>query len=106
MIPIVIANKHTYIHQDGDYSIPIYRPFTLGNPFLIPTDGSRLEVVERYRVTFKEKIGSDARFKKYLDVYVSGLRKGIFCKRFVLMCYCYPKPCHGEIIKEYLESQL
>lgn len=101
MTEVVVRNKSTYKRKDGDYPIYIHRGYTLGNPFRIGLDGTREEVIDKFKNLFLEKISSDTQFRRYVDTYKFGI-KTEFCKRLVLLCYCHPKPCHGDIIKEYL----
>ena len=56
---------------------------------------TRIECIDEFKKDFYNKINYDPGFKK--SVY---LLKG---KR--LGCYCKPKNCHGDIIKEWIESQ-
>jgi hypothetical protein len=80
----------TVIHCKKDkYDLAVYvyigRPSKWGNPFVIGRDGTREEVVEKYRA--------------YL--YSSGLIKDICeLKDKVLGCWCHPKLCHGDVLAE------
>jgi hypothetical protein len=72
----------------------IDRTGPFGNPFKIGVDGDRVQVIEKYRKWFYEKILTDTDFRdKIHDL-----------KGKVLGCYCYPLPCHGMVIIEYLEG--
>lgn len=93
--PIIIVNKHH--GKSGEY---IGRGSPLGNPFVIGKDGSREQVIAKYRVWLNEQI-----MRKNPDVLDELNRlgnKAINEKGLALQCFCYPKPCHGEIIKEKL----
>ena len=93
--PIIIVNKHH--GESGEY---IGRGSPLGNPFVIGKDGSREQVIAKYRVWLNEQI-----MRKNPDVLDELNRlgnKAIDEKGLVLQCFCYPKPCHGEVIKEKL----
>lgn len=80
----------TVVHCKRDkYNLAIYvyigRPSKWGNPFLIGRDGTREEVVEKYR--------------DYL--HSSGLIKDIYeLKDKVLGCWCHPQLCHGDVLAE------
>lgn len=59
-----------------------------GNPFVIGKDGTREEVIKKYR--------------SYL---VKGLRYGKFTHEELaalhghdLLCWCAPEPCHGDVL--------
>lgn len=65
-----------------------------GNPFIIGCDGTRKEVMEKYRKWFKERLKSlsfKAKIKRL--------------KGRTLGCHCKPKACHGDIIINYLEGE-
>lgn len=80
-----ILNKHKHGIPPG--SIYIGRGSKWGNPFVIGRDGTREDVVEKYRnwllhndlvLDVKELIGRD------------------------LVCFCSPKACHGDVLKEFI----
>lgn len=63
-----------------------------GNPF---TDGTRDNIIDRYREYFYKKIKTDPQFAVRIEV-LRGKKLGCFCK---------PKPCHGDIIAYYLDHR-
>lgn len=70
-----------------DYEVYIGRPSKWGNPYTIGKDGSREEVIERYKA------------------YIEGSPRLLEdCRRElrgkVLGCWCAPKACHGDILVE------
>lgn len=85
-----IINIKTY--QNKDY-IPCCRGTLFGNPFEIGLDGTREQVIEKYRVHFNNLI-KDERF----------LTEIFKLKDKKLGCYCSPEKCHVEIIKQFLET--
>lgn len=93
--PIIIVNKHH--GKSGEY---IGRGSPLGNPFVIGKDGSREQVIAKYRVWLNEQIMR--KNPVVLDELNRLGNKVIDEKGLVLQCFCYPKPCHGEVIKEKL----
>lgn len=66
---------------------------TFGNPYPVAKFGKR--ALELYRKYFKERIAGDPTFKGEIEE-LRGKRLGCFCK---------PKPCHGDVIVEYLDGQ-
>lgn len=83
--------------KSNKYDIKICRPTIFGNPFLLRNkdcDYERAEVIRKYKEYFYKRIDEDPDFK----LAVEGLRG----KR--LGCFCSPKPCHGDVIVEYLEG--
>lgn len=93
--PITIVNKHH--GKSGEY---IGRGSPLGNPFVIGKDGSREQVIAKYRVWLNEQIMR--KNPVILDELNRLGNKAIDEKGLALQCFCYPKPCHGEVIKEKL----
>lgn len=69
----------------------IGRPSKWGNPFYIGTDGTREEVVEKY----EEWIRGKPDLMEALDELEGR----------TLVCYCAPKPCHGDVLLKLLEER-
>ncbi len=63
-----------------------------GNPFRIGQDGTREEVIEKYREYILHGDG------RHLQEYVHHLR-GKTC-----VCYCHPQPCHGDVLAQLADS--
>lgn len=93
--PIIIVNKHH--SKSGEY---IGRGSPLGNPFVIGQHGTREQVIAKYKVWLREQI--DAGNQTVLSELNRLGNKAIDDKGLALQCFCYPKPCHGEVIKEKL----
>lgn len=64
-----------------------------GNPFAVERYG-REKCIELYKDYFYDRIGKDTKFKEAI----------ISLKGKVLGCFCAPLNCHGNIIKDYLDS--
>ena len=95
---IEIEIVHIRSGVEGEF---IGRPSVLGNKFYIGRDGSRDEVIEKYKVWLYEKIEiKDEMVMKELNRLMNIVKR----KKLVLVCYCAPLRCHGDIIKEYLIS--
>jgi len=96
-LKIFIGNKH--FGHVGEY---VGRPSSLGNPFPISENLNRDESIEKYKEWLHKKINSgDALVLKEL-ARLYGLAKqpsGV-----TLTCWCHPKKCHAEVIKEVLEK--
>lgn len=84
-----VVNKYNHIPTNKD--IYIGRGSIFGNPFVINNHSNRQEVINKYKIYLKENILLQNAIKK-LD------------KDSILVCFCKPKDCHGDIIKEYYES--
>lgn len=76
-----------------DYDIYIGRGSPWGNPYKIGEDGTREEVIEKYRLYLWEQIKSGKITKEQLIALQS--------KR--LGCFCKPQACHGDIIIKAVE---
>lgn len=68
------------------FDVYIGRPSVWGNPFVIGQDGTREEVIAKYRDLITNR--------PHLMSWISNL-KG---KR--LACWCAPKACHGDVLAE------
>lgn len=93
--PIIIVNKHH--GKSGEY---IGRGSPLGNPFVIGTHGTREQVIAKYRIWLRKQI-DNANPEVIRELERLG-NKAIDEKGLALQCFCYPKPCHGDEIKEVL----
>lgn len=75
------------------------RPSPLGNPFVIGPDGSRGDVVSKYR-NWLGGHRNDANVKAELLKLYGMAQHG----PLELICWCAPQSCHADVIKEALES--
>lgn len=71
------------------YDVYIGRPSKWGNPFRIGVDGSREEVLQKYR-----------EWARHQSLPLHELRGK------TLGCWCHPKPCHGDILMELANENL
>jgi hypothetical protein len=78
-----VFNKNR--HSVPTEAIYIGRPSKWGNPFVIGQDGTRLEVIRRYKQWVMQN-------PKMLDA----IRKELRGKD--LVCFCSPKACHGDVL--------
>lgn len=84
------------ITRKPDNSIPDPPAFgCFGNPFPVKTYG-REKCIEKYRVYFLRRVESDPAFRE-AALALKGKRLGCFCKP--------DNACHGDVIKEWLDSQ-
>jgi hypothetical protein len=82
---VVHVNKH-------DYDVYIGRPSTFGNPYVLGKDGTRAEVIIKYRAWLADKLAHDDVFREKV-LALKGKRLG---------CYCVPSLCHGHVLAEYV----
>ena len=73
------------------YDVYIGRPSKWGNPFKIGPDGSRKQVIEKYR----KYILSNDKLLNSLDE-LEGKTLG---------CWCKPKACHGDVLVELVNKK-
>lgn len=71
-----------------DYDVYIGRGSMWGNPFKIGADGTREEVIQKFRLYLWEQIKAGKISKEQL-VELEDKRLGCFCK---------PQACHGDVI--------
>lgn len=76
--------------RHGHFDVYIGRGGQWGNPFRIGPDGSREEVIEKYRVwILKQPVL---------------LRQLPMLRNKRLGCHCAPQPCHGDILVEMADN--
>lgn len=91
-----VANRNTYKSVPGERATYVGRPSPLGNPFRIGPEGTREEVIEKYREWVKEAIS------------FSGHAKTMFLllsHSDVLLCSCAPLACHADVLVEMLGEE-
>lgn len=72
------------------YDVYIGRPSVWGNPFQIGRDGTRAEVIAKYR----EWVQSQPELMAQVGV-LRGKRLG---------CWCAPAACHGDVLQALAEG--
>jgi len=72
------------------HDVYIGRPSKWGNPFVIGKDGSRAEVVAKYR-EWAQRRGLD----KAAALELKGKTLG---------CWCSPQACHGDVLAEWANN--
>ncbi len=65
-----------------------------GNPVRLHPGEAGGSTLEKYREYFYNRLRSDPEFKERIESL----------KGKALGCFCKPHPCHGDIIREYLDS--
>ena len=70
------------------FDVYIGRPSKWGNPFSIGKDGDREEVLYKYKEWIKTQ-----------DLDLNELRDK------VLGCWCAPKKCHGDILRDLIKKE-
>ena len=74
-----------------NYDVYIGRPSKWGNPFTVGKDGTREEVVNKYRT--------------WLLTQPHLLEELYSLKGKTLGCWCSPLPCHGDVLIEVINGK-
>jgi len=82
-----VVNKHTHTRTALDTYIG--RGSKWGNPFVIGKDGTRSEVLAKYRTWLFDQ-----------EQLLSELGE---LRGRTLVCFCAPQACHGQILCELVE---
>ena len=78
----------------------------LGNPFVLHDHRdtkARAEVLERYRAKYEADLRNDGPMAAATEALADRIRDG---ERLVLICWCSPKPCHGDLIIAEINRRL
>lgn len=82
-------------HESCD--VRICRPEILGNPFYLKNVLDNVErdrVVAKFKVYFDEQMKTNPKFREAVEA----------CRGRRIGCFCKPKACHGDVIKEWLDN--
>jgi len=82
--------KVVNIRSGEPFDVYIGRPSRWGNPFRIGRDGTREEVVAKYREWAAHNHAVQERLHEL--------------KGMTLGCYCKPAECHGDVLAEMVEE--
>jgi hypothetical protein len=75
----------------------------LHNPYPLPNEAQREACIARYLLYLRRELKAEnAAINAELDRLVALASEG----PIKLVCYCAPRPCHGDIIKEMIEDEL
>jgi hypothetical protein len=87
-----VSRRTQVVHcKRGAYDIYIGRPGKWGNPFVIGKDGTREEVIEKYRawlLSREDLMGSLPELQGK-----------------TLGCWCKPEACHGDVLAELADGR-
>ena len=71
------------------------RPSKLGNPFPMRKEADRAKVVEQYTAWLRSQYAAKGPVRKELERLLSIARR----QPLELVCFCAPKSCHADIIR-------
>ena len=80
-----VYNKHK--RNAPSNAVYIGRPSKWGNPYAIGKDGSRAEVIAKYRAYLRQN-----------PELITEVKRELAGKD--LICFCSPLPCHGDVLIE------
>ena len=83
---VVFINKNRFPEKSSNFA----------NPYKIGKDGTREEVLEKYKEYIIDKINNDHELMRELNSM----------KGKTLGCWCFPERCHGNILLELIESHI
>ena len=72
------------------YDVYIGRPSLFGNPFIVGRDGTRAQVIEKFRRYLMDDPELLARLKEL--------------RGKLLGCWCSPRACHGDVLAEMADG--
>lgn len=72
----------------------------LGNPYKIGIDGDRAQVIQKFRDHLDEVLKDPEHpvTRRISELALITRNGDLF-----LICFCAPKSCHGDVIKEVIE---
>ena len=96
---IVSHVKHTSdLHRAGYAVMRIDRSSPYGNPFAMRDEQDRARVIDAYRAYIASKPALVARLRAEITQAGAG-KRGV-----ALVCWCAPKACHGDVLKELVNA--
>lgn len=87
-----VINTHTATREERVDSVFIGRGSKWGNPFIIGQDGTRAQVIAKFRAWLDSK-----------PELIEAAKRELPGKS--LRCFCSPLPCHGDILLEIANTK-
>jgi hypothetical protein len=88
-----------------EWQVKVYRHSSpLGNPFLLELEEERDLVCDKYAKWFWETYDYDSSSSPFIKELTRLLDIRRKYGKVELFCWCHPKRCHAETIKEFLDS--
>ena len=103
MIKIINMRSHEQLKL-GIPIIRVDRTSALGNPFYMANETQRDKVCDQYQEYFNKKV-TEKTDKQFMDE-LRAIYKLAKTGDVYLACWCYPKRCHAETIKTFIEKYL
>ena len=99
---IRIVNLRNYPPKENEVLIKVDRTTVVGNMFHMrdKSQKERDRVCNLYENYFQYKYSTNTEFHDYIqNIYLVSLKYDV-----ALGCWCYPKRCHSETIKEFIDK--
>ncbi len=101
-VSIEILNMRVEKFNYAPYEFRVDRASPVGNPFYMHNESERDLVCDSYEQYFYKQLHSE-QFMNYLQKILSAART---YGKVYLYCWCAPKRCHAETIRNWLYTQL
>lgn len=86
-------------HLQQEEGIIVCHPSPMANPYRHKKDWSRAERIEAFRKGLEKEMRTRDGLR-YRWMRTLAKRLALSSSSVVLTCWCAPKPCHGDIIRE------
>ena len=97
VLQILVRSKRSLSDAlPGTHREYVGRPSKLGNPFPMRTEADRDRVVEQYRLWLREQYRARGPVRAELERLLKVAQK----QPLELVCFCAPKSCHADVIRE------
>jgi hypothetical protein len=94
MIEVLSLRGRGGVRPCGKY---VGRPSALGNPFRVGRDGTREDVIARYRRWLRAQWRHGGAVRQELERLAAKYQRD---GRLTLLCWCTPRLCHADVIRE------
>ena len=77
-----------------------FKGSVLRNDYRIGRDGNREEVIKKYKKWVWKKYNEGGKVRREIDRLVEKVING---EDVVLGCWCKPKKCHGDVLRDLID---
>jgi len=107
-MPVIVENLKTIVRSqyEGAHFVYIgregygHKASPLANSFHVGADGTREEVIDKYRMWLQEQMESKTPARR--EIVRLGRMHFHEMRDVVLLCYCKPLACHGDVVREFI----
>ena len=96
----VVSKRSLSDALPGITRVYVGRPSALGNPFPMRSEADRERVVAQYRSWLRQQWKTRGPARGELERLLELAKAG----PLELICWCAPKACHADVIREALEA--